>query len=240
MRRTATISARPIVVFTGAFGSGKTEVAINYCRAALAVRASVCLLDLDVVTPYFRVGDYREQLHEEGIRVIAAPGGLASFELPALPPEIAGALDSEDLHAVLDAGGDPVGARLLGVYSERITARGYDMWLVVNPYRPDTSEAAPVAHQARAIEDACGLRLTGIVANPNLGPLTRWADVARGLRVIGTAARKLALPIVFLAVEQTLAAASDDAGCAQLPLTLTARPPWEREGGGGLAPATPK
>jgi len=231
MTGTATVSARLTVVLTGAFGSGKTEVAISYCRAALAVWASVCLLDLDVVTPYFRVGDYRDQLQQEGIRVIAAPGGLASFELPALPPEIAGALASEDLHAVLDAGGDPVGARLLGVYAEPITARGYDMWLVVNPYRPDTSESASVAQQARAIEDSCGLRLTGIVANPNLGPLTRRADAERGLRVIEAAARELALPIVFLAVERSLVAACGDAGHALLPLTLIARPPWEHRGG---------
>ena len=219
-------SPQPIVAFTGAFGSGKTEVAVSYCRAALAAGKRVCVVDLDVVTPYFRVGDYRSELEGEGIPVIAAPGALASFELPALPPEIAGALESPDLHAVLDVGGDPVGARLLATYADRIRARGYDLWLVVNPYRPDTSDPSSVERQARAIETSCGLHLTGLAANPNLGPVTARPDIERGLQVVEQAAGSLELPVVLTAVAEEAADEAAGAGHGLLRLRLVARPPW--------------
>ncbi len=230
MSERAGLSERSIVGFVGAFGSGKTEAAIGYCRVAVAQKRAVCLIDLDVVTPYFRAGDYREALGREGIRVIAAPGGLASYEVPALPPEIGGALGSPEAQAVLDVGGDPVGARLLGAYGPLIARRGYDLWLVANPYRPETADAPALEGQADAIEKSSGLRLTGVVANPNLGPGTRWAEVQSGLRLVEQAAAGMGLPIVLLAVTEDLLAEAEKAGHPLLCLKPIARPPWERVG----------
>lgn len=225
MSARSVISDRPIVVFAGPFGTGKTEVAINYARAALRVGRNACLVDLDIVTPYFRVGDYREQLASEGIQVIAAPGELASFELPALPPEIAGALAAESLHVVADVGGDPVGARLLAVYVEQITARGYDMWLVVNPFRPAASTPEVIVEEAAEMEELSGLRFTGLLANPNVGVLTELRDISRGLQVAREAAARFALPVA-LAVERRLLAHLPSADLPLLPLDLIVRLPW--------------
>jgi hypothetical protein len=215
------------VVFAGPFGTGKTEVAINYARAALRAGGKACLVDLDIVTPYFRVGDYREELASEGIQVIAAPGELASFEVPALPPEIAGALAAENLHVVADAGGDPVGARLLAVYAEQISARGYDMWMVVNPFRPAASTPEAVVREAAEMEELSGLRFTGLLANPNVGVLTDPHDILRGLEVAREAAARLALPVA-LAVERRLLAHLPSADLPLLPLDLIVRPPWAK------------
>lgn len=226
------LSAQPTVIFTGAYGSGKTEVAINYALAARARGKAACIVDLDVVTPYFRVGDYREQLKRAGVRVVAPEGGLASFELPALPAEIAGALDDRTMHVVLDAGGNPEGARLLAIYADRIRGRGYDLWVVVNPFRPATSSAAAAAEQARAIEEQTGLRLTGVVANPNLGPATTVAEVRRGLEIIQQGAARLGLPVVLVAAARSLALEERLLGVRVLALELAVRLPWE--GGSGM------
>jgi hypothetical protein len=232
------LSSRRVIIFTGALGSGKTEVAINYARAMKACAGRVYLADLDVITPYFRVGDCRDKLAQEGITVIAAPGELASFELPALTPEIMGALRDPAAHVILDVGGDPAGARLLGVYADQIATLDYDLWMVANPFRPETNDAAAIVSQARAIEEQSRLHLTGLIANPNLGLETQVADVARGLAPIAQAARLLHLPIVFVSVEASLAPPIQQWWCRSpdlrstalpvLPLHLALRLPWER------------
>ena len=220
------LSSRHTVVFTGPFGSGKTEVAINYARAAHAAGRRVTLVDCDIVTPYFRVGDHREALQRDGLRVIAASGGLASFELPAVSPGFAGALADPDAHVVLDVGGDPAGARFLAGYAEIIAAHDYDMWLVVNPFRPASSEPDAVATQAREIEAQSHLHFTGAIATPHLGPLTQPLDLFRGLTEIGRAAALLRLPLVLVAVESRLTRAAAPFYLPLLPLHLTVRLPW--------------
>jgi len=220
------LSSRPTVIFTGPFGSGKTEVAINYARAAHAAGRRVVLVDADIVTPYFRVGNHRAELEEEGVRVVAAVGALASFELPAVPAELRQALLEPDLHVILDVGGDPGGARFLAGYAEEIAARGYDMWLVANPYRPATPDAEAIARAAGELASQAGLTFTGLVANPHLGPVTAAEDIARGLAVVAAAASTLSLPVVFLAAESRFC---DDASLSplpRLPLSLTLRLPW--------------
>ncbi len=223
------LSARPIVAFTGPFGTGKTEVAVSYALAALKQGRVTCLVDLDIVTPFQRAGDYRRQLAAKGLEVIAPAGALASFELPALPPEIAAALRRQDSQVVLDAGGDPVGAGLLAVYASEIAARGYDMWLVVNPFRACVSSLETIAEQAGAIETTSHLRLTGLVANPHLGPLTGAAEVRAGLEEVGRSADLLGLPVVFLAAEACLLDQAASLATPVLVIQRLLRHPWEAE-----------
>jgi hypothetical protein len=226
------LSARPIVIFAGAFGSGKTEIAINYGLAARAHRSPIAIVDLDIVTPYFRIGDYRGELERRGLRVVAPEGELTSAELPALSPELAGVLRDPSLHVVIDAGGSLPGARLLAAFADQIKARGCDLWMVVNPFRPAAASPSAVAAEARATEAASLLRLTGLVANPNLGPITKQADVQRGLTRIVESAESLSLPIAFLAAEASLLQSEEASALPRLPLNLTVRLPWHPLRGG--------
>jgi len=223
----AVLSARHTIVFTGAFGSGKTEVAINYSRSALAQGRRVALVDCDIVTPYFRVGDHRDELAAEGLRIVTAPGDLASFELPAVPPEFSAALADPLAHVVLDVGGDPAGARFLAGYAEAISAPGYDMWLVVNPFRPAAFDPHATVTHAGQIAAQCGLRFTGVIANPHLGPTTELPDLVRGLAAVRASQVALDLPLVFLSVDARLSGAAASLGAPVLALRLTIRLPWE-------------
>jgi hypothetical protein len=227
IRAQPALSSQPVVAFAGPLGCGKTEVAVAYALLSLSCGRPTCIIDLDVVTPYFRVGDYREQLGAQGLRVVAPRGSLASFELPALPPEIAGAIDQEGLHVVLDVGGDPVGSQLLGAYECQLSDRGYDLWMVVNPFRPSAATPDLLVGQARAIERSCSLRLTGLVANPHLGPLTKEDQVRTGWEIAREAAQRLALPVVFLALEGPLVQSPPSSAVAVLPLERVVRLPWE-------------
>ncbi len=226
------LSPHPVVAFIGPLGGGKTEIAINYSLAALAAERETCLIDLDVVTPYFRVGDYREALAEEGLRVIAAPGALASFENPALPPEIRETIEQKSVHTVLDVGGDTSGARLLGAYAQQIAAGEYDLLMAVNPFRPDASGRG-LAEQRRLIEEMTGLRVTGLVANPHLGGLTECSLLEAGWQHVAEAGESLSLRVAFFAVAEELAADVPELGLPVLPMRLRVRLPWEERGEAG-------
>ena len=227
MSKATPLSDKQVVIFTGALGSGKTEVAVNYAVGAQAAGRPTCIVDLDIVTPYYRVGNLRPWLQKQGLRVVAPAGSLVLFEVPALPPEVTGALGSDDLHVVLDVGGDPYGARLLGVYAERIKSREYDMWMVVNPFRPATSGPDSIGEQARGIEAQSGLAITGLVANPHLAEVTTEEDVETGVALVRREAEHLGHPLVFVAVSKAFLAAGGRSGLPLLPLRLMLSDPWE-------------
>jgi len=216
---------RRLTVFVGAFGSGKTEIAIHYALLSHAAGRPTALVDLDIVNPYFRAQDHRAELEGAGVRLIGAPEGLDQFEVPALSPEIAGVIGDRHWWGVFDVGGDPIGARTLGGYSGAIAAGRYDLWVVVNPYRPDTRTPAAIETMIRRIEAEARLSATGVVANPHLGTETSADDIAAGLPVIREAAARVGLPIIFVAAIASLAGRITDRPV--LPLTRRVRTPWE-------------
>ena len=73
---------RRVTVFAGHYGSGKTNLAINY---ALMLRKSlerVAIADLDIVNPYFRTEDSRTAIEEAGVRFISSRYANSNAELP--------------------------------------------------------------------------------------------------------------------------------------------------------------
>ena len=99
-----------IVVVTGNYGSGKTEVSVNLAVEKKASGIDVRLADLDLVNPYFRAREARQQLRALGIEVILPHEQYMSADLPILVPEVAGAIREQSAMVILDAGGDDVGA----------------------------------------------------------------------------------------------------------------------------------
>ncbi len=109
--------------------------------------------------------------------------------------------------------------------------------MVVNPFRPWSGSPQAVAEQVRAIEASSQLRVSGLVANPHLGPWTEQAHLQAGLQKVREAAVLIGgtgsqpvrseLPLVCLAVERSLASAAAALGAPVLPLELHLRPPWQ-------------
>ena len=108
-----------IVIFTGRFGSGKTEVSVNYTLllANSAHDARPILIDLDLVTPYFRTRELVERLAEDGVEVVTPAEVAEHLDTPAVTPQILGALQQPTRPVVLDVGGDAQGARALGQFA---------------------------------------------------------------------------------------------------------------------------
>ena len=62
-----------VTLFCGHYGSGKTNIAVNYALKLKADGLDVALADLDIVNPYFRSKDSTAELEKAGVRVIALP-----------------------------------------------------------------------------------------------------------------------------------------------------------------------
>jgi hypothetical protein len=204
------------VIFTGRFGSGKSETAINYALR-LAQRTigeeerrgnqlqkvtGGILIDLDIVTPYFRSRETADNLQKLGVRVVAPALIGQHLDTPAITPEILGAIEQPDLPVVLDVGGDKQGARALGQYSAAISRKGYTMHFVVNPYRPFTDTLDGLRGSIDEIEASSRLQVSSLVSNPNLIGATTLEKIVDGHAKIQQFAESLGLPIAFVCVER--------------------------------------
>ena len=111
---------RRITLFAGHYGSGKTNLAVNYALMRRLEGNKVTIADLDIVNPYFRTKDSKAELVSAGIRVISSIYANSNLDIPALPKEIYGCIENKDFLAVLDIGGDDRGAYALGRYAPGI------------------------------------------------------------------------------------------------------------------------
>ena len=194
-----------IVIYTGSFGSGKTELAINQSIKAIKQKERVVMVDLDIVNPYFRSREMREKLNEMGIKVIAPPGKFALADIPLISPEIKGTIQDSDRLLLLDVGGDDVGAKSLASFYPVLKDTGYQMNLVINPYRPFTKNRAEILAMLREIEISSRLKINGLISNPNLGSETDLELITRGHKIVKDVSKEINLPVKYLAIEQTIA-----------------------------------
>lgn len=200
----------PITIFAGRFGSGKTEAALNYALLLArdeepdpaAAENGVTLIDLDIVTPYFRSREMAETMQQRGVKVIAPSAISQHLDTPGITPQILGAIQRMDVPVVLDVGGDRQGARALGQFSSAIKHRGYTMHFVVNPYRPFTDSVEGASNSISEIEASSRLNVQSLISNPNLIGETTIEGILEGHAKIETYAETLALPIAFVCIER--------------------------------------
>ena len=219
-----------IEIYTGHFGSGKTEVVLNQAVAYVGQGETVHLVDLDIVKPYFRSREVRHFLKESGINLITPGGELENADLPVISPQVLGTLTSAQGKILLDVGGDSMGATALGAFAQLIGRQGYKMFLVVNPYRPFTRDIPMVTKMLHEIEAASRLKVSGIISNPNLGRGTLLADLRLGLPLVQEMAEELGLPISWTAITGRYAdqLVTEIEGPIQT-IRSFLLPPWEQE-----------
>lgn len=190
-----------ITIFAGHYGSGKTNIAVNYALKVKEITASkVSLADLDIVNPYYRAKDSTDILEAKGIKLISSEFANSNVDLPAMPSEAYAIIDDKETYAVCDVGGDDRGAYALGRYRDGILKEDYEMLLVINKYRPLTRNVSDLKEIKEEIERAAGIPFTGIVNNSNLGLLTTKEDVEASCDYAEEASRATGLPLRFTTV----------------------------------------
>lgn len=219
-----------VTLFAGHYGSGKTNVAINYALALREHHDRVMIADLDIVNPYFRTKDGADVLAEHDITLISSPFANSNVDTPAMPAEAYAVVAQKDAYAVLDVGGDDRGALALGRYIPALQEEGnFEMLLVINRFRPLTTSGKDTEEIVREIEMAAGCKFTGIVHNSNLGAETTARDILDSLPYAQEVSKLLGLPIRMTTVRQDLCAELDGKIEHLMPLTIYVQQSWMRE-----------
>ena len=199
------INQKRITILCGHYGTGKTNVAVNLALAMAKTGENVTVADLDIVNPYFRTLDSAAAFEEAGIRLICSRFANTNVDLPSLPPDLYAITDDKSHRVVIDVGGDDSGAMVLGRLAPAITAEdSYEMYLVVNRYRPLTPDVPSTIEVMGEIEAASRLTFTGIVNNSNLGAETTAADVLASVDYAAELAKAAGLPLVATTVEERI------------------------------------
>lgn len=195
-----------LTLFAGHYGSGKTNIAVNYALKLAEEGKKVLIGDLDIVNPYFRTKDSAKQLEEAGIELISPQYANTNVDLPALPAENYRLVQDRSVYGIMDIGGDDRGAYALGRYTPFILEENdYRMAFVANCYRPLTRTPEDALEIMREIEQACKMQFTCIVNNSNLGPETTPETLRESVDYIQKLSRLSGLPLWMHTAESRVA-----------------------------------
>lgn len=187
-----------ITVFLGYYGSGKTELAVNYALYLKKLGKEVTIVDYDFVNPYYRTYDVKEMLAQNGISVIASAYANTNLENPALPAEVASVFEEKDRYVVFDVGGGEDGAIPLGRYHLEFSKEACDVFFVFNARRLMTADLAGALEAYAEIAAVSRLAVTAIINNTHLKEETDAAMLLEGQEIAEALAERTHLPIAYL------------------------------------------
>lgn len=208
-----------LTLFAGHYGSGKTNIAVNYAIRLAKEGKRVSIADLDIVNPYFRTKDSEADFREHGIELICSRYANTNVDLPAIPAESYRLVQDKSCYGVIDIGGDDRGAYALGRFADAVKAEGdYRMALVLNRFRPLTSTVEGAVEIMREIEAASKIPFNCIVNNSNIGSETTADTVLESIDFAKQVSLATGLPIWLHTVEKSIAAELTD--MPVMPLSL--------------------
>ena len=217
-----------IRLFIGHYGSGKSEVSINYVTTLRKqVEGEVALADLDVVNVYFRTREKKDLMKELGITPIDSSIETTTLDVPAVSSEIMRPLHDKSVNYVIDVGGDNVGGRVVGRFAKQFEQDDYDMFYVVNANREKTQTAKEVLGYIDAIEASSKLKVTGLVNNTHMLRETTVEDILKGQEVAREVSKIRNIPIKYVCcLESLVDKLPTDLEGDILPIKLYLREDW--------------
>lgn len=225
-----------LYIVIGAYGSGKSEYSIHLAQKLKQEGRDVVLADMDVVNPYFRSRDVRDEFAAIGIDVVAPEGAFMHADLPMISPRIRGAIENLDKTVVLDVGGDPAGCRTLGSFLESIQSREFQMHFVVNTRRPFTGSNEEILSMKAQLEFSSKLSMTHLICNTNLMQYTDLQIVEEGIELCKEVAFSTGLIFENYLVLTDYAHVVPDGlgGKRRILMEHSLKKPWERLAAKGI------
>ncbi len=187
-----------LTIIIGAYGSGKSEIAVNMSLAQRKALPDKKLLiaDLDIVNPFYRSSDCGAVLEEAGIRLITPLYAGSNVDAPVLTPEMYVIFDDESYQGIFDIGGEDMGAIVLGSIKKRIENTDTAIYMAVNTLRPFTSDPEQIAIMTNELTAAAGFKIDGYLNNTNLLEETTADILAEGEKKILEASKITGIPLV--------------------------------------------
>lgn len=217
----------PLIIIVGHYGSGKSEFAVN-----LALKKNneypVCLVDLDIINTYFRSREVREFLNNKGIEVVSDTlNSTKGLDMPYLSPAIKGKIVKRDKLVILDCGGDANGAKVLIQYHNDIVDTNYEMWMVVNVFRKETSTAKQIIKMIESLENESGLKITGLTNNSNYLKQTTVEDIIYSNQIIKEVVALTNIKVIYTSsIESLIPHLPNDILGDKFPLKIYLREKW--------------
>lgn len=187
-------------VLIGNYGSGKTELALNFAFDAAARGARTELLDLDMVNTYFRLTERGRMTRMKEIRLVSPNYACSGIETLSLPAEVASAFAMDWDTVVFDVGGDAVGSTALGRYHQDFMALApgeLEVLNVVNIRRPLAGTVEKIIHLQEEMQIHSRLKITGMINNTNLAQMTTPAELRDGYEMIREVSEKTGVPVMY-------------------------------------------
>ncbi len=186
-----------ITIFVGHYGSGKTEVAVNYAIKLKEEGNDVIIVDLDIVNAYYRTKDNEKMLNDMGIEVISPTYANTNVDIPSLPPHLLKVFADKSKKIVFDVGGDDAGATALGRFFGYFSQENYQMYSVINTKRPLTETKEDIIIMIDEINLNSRLKITGLINNTNLSYETTCDDILEGEKTVLSVSKEINLPFIF-------------------------------------------
>ncbi len=191
---------KEVFILIGNYGSGKTELALNFAFRAAEQGKRVELIDLDMVNTYFRLTDRGNLIKTKEIRLVSPNFARTNVETLSLPAEVASAFALEWDLVIFDVGGDSTGATALGRYYEdfaELPEGSLHVLNVVNTRRPMAGTPERLVSLMRDMERHSRQKVTGLINNTNLARLAGPDDLRDGYEVVKEASILTGVPVAY-------------------------------------------
>lgn len=190
------------IILIGNYGSGKTEIAMNFALNA-SKTGKTLLIDLDMINTYFRLSDRRDLFEGTGVEMIAPHFANSGVEMLTVPAEIAKAFDMDWDTVIIDLGGD-AGAAALGQYHNKLEMarkNGAEIFLynVVNTNRPMAGTPEKLLRLMESMERKARWTVTGFIHNTNMSYETTVEDLESGYGIVKEASERSGVPVLYTA-----------------------------------------
>ena len=189
-----------VKVLIGNYGSGKSELALNFAMQAAARGEKTELLDLDMVNTYFRLTERGKMVEQKEIRLVSPNFACSGIETLSLPAEVASAFVLDWDSVIFDVGGDDVGATALGRYHQDfmdLEPGALEVLNVVNIRRPLSGTLEKIKHLQEGMQIHSRLQITGMVNNTNLSTMTTGDDLWDGYQLLRQVSDETGIPIAY-------------------------------------------